>query len=194
MNKRGKTIAMLVGLSAIVIIGAILLYYSPSWIANLRIGSVENHPNYAGTLEIPSVNISLPCLDANNADLAKDAVDAPNCGARIYYPYPHAVGGTEDPETYMIVDHDYQGFKEIRKCVPQDMAFFHHKGGETTQYKVVCAFEGYISKDNELLDDKGQSFWKCVPQNLLLVTCNPSANVDAPISSRRLFVYLEPVS
>lgn len=165
-------------------------------IAEMKIGSPAKHPRYAGVIEIPSVNIELPCIEVNVSESSecKLVVDKTDCAAKIWYPSQGVTLGEETPGIWFIADHDYQGFIEIMHCNIGDKVIYTHRDGANQNYIVVDKFTGYV-QNGQVCDSEDQSIIENFPEDFILVTCySPEHEVSqngTPIS--RYFVRLKPI-
>ncbi len=148
----------------------ILFNQTKAVIARIRIGEPADHEQYAGVLEIPSVEINLPCIggDVHESDLLKLAVDAYNCGAKIWYPLSSVTSGNNKSGTYVIADHNWQGFSNIMGCKIGDIATFSNSDGSELCYVVKDMFEGSVDENGLLLDNEGAQFLQSDPTNIIL--------------------------
>lgn len=159
------------------------------WYADLIIGIPSQNPQYAGTLEIPSLNITLPCIDSSDSGKSKIITDANGCAARNRYRLSNVNGINQ--EAWIISDHDYQGFDKIQGCKIGDLVQFRGLQGESLEYTVSDAFEGYIDYAGIPVNAKGEQFIVSAPRHMFLMTCYEAATVDAEPQDRRFFVSLE---
>lgn len=193
MKKKTVIFTMIiVFLLGVLIVGS---KYKDRIVAEFYIGDPKRNSSYAGVLSIPSVDINLPCVDVEDNDekMAKLLTDKSHCAAKIWYP----LNIIEIDEvsiqngTWVICDHDYQGFDKIMDCELDDDAYFETQSGTILRYKVKNFFEGYVNEYGLLVDSSGEEFLCSTPPNLVLMTCFPSADVHAEEKDRRYFVYLE---
>lgn len=156
-----------------------------------KIGDPHGHSEFAGILYIPSIEIELPCIQATATDynLVELAVNSYDCGAKLWYSLP-SVNNT-DSGTWLILDHNWQGFSAIMECRVGDTAFFTDAEGKEYQYIVKDKFEGYINENSLLVNSTGDQFLQSTPTNMVLMTCYPEADVTAAEADRRYYVYME---
>lgn len=161
--------------------------------ADLAIGDPLQNPAYAGNLKIDSVGIDLPCIETSydNADLSQIVTDKRNCAAMMWCILDNVITGGEPDGTWIIADHDWQGFSCIMDCQIGDMAVFTDADGTEYTYTVQAAFDGYIGDDGEPVKGDGSTFLATNPANIVLMVCHPDADVAADREARRFFVYLE---
>lgn len=181
----------------LVVTGGFLVYLGigPHILAEVRIGDPKSHPAYSGTLSIPSVAIELPCIemDASNYELADLAIEKSKCGARIWYPF-----GNEEEDwipanghgTWIIGDHDSQGFNKIMNCNENDTIYFANADGSVNTYRVMHTHEGAVV-NGIFLDRNGTQFRSIENMDTILMTCYPDADVPYEEADRRFFVCLE---
>lgn len=191
MKKRNLLIATI---ASLLIVGIALCFTDSvkATIATVKLGDPYEHSHFSGTLNIPSVGIELPCIqmDASETELSKLAVDSYECGAKEWYTLPSVNGKRSG--TWIIADHNWQGFEAIMNCSIGDSATFVDADGVSTEYVVVDLFEGYID-NGHLYDRDGKQFLRSEPDNMVFITCYKEADVSADPENRRFFVYLEAV-
>lgn len=164
-----------------------------AWRAAVLLGNPYEHSAYAGELRLDSCGISVPCIevDAYNFDLSELAIDREHCAAKMWCSLPHVEALDANYGTWVIGNHNWQGFSAIRDCQKGDEAILVAHDGTEHKYIVMDMFEGYIDEHGSLRNQNGDSFLKAEPENIVLMTCYPDADVPAEKGDRRFFVYLE---
>lgn len=102
--------------------------------ADAAIGTPAEHRDYVGRLSIPSENIDIALLSADDGKTAQTIVDVTDCGVymadRVY-------------NNWVIGDHSYQGFSNISNLQPGDEIEVIDKEGNATKYTVTKSFIGW---------------------------------------------------
>ena len=162
-------------------------------VASAKLGDPHEHAQFAGTLYIPSVGIELPCIgtDASDFELSELAVDSYSCGAKAWYSVSYVIESGGKPGIWIVEDHNWQGFADIKGCQLGDIVEFIDRQGASETYIVRDSFEGYIDGEGFPVDAGGEPIWGAEFVDMALMTCYPEAVVPAERNDRRFFVCLE---
>lgn len=142
--------------------------------------NARKNENYAGDLIIEVADINVPCVLVFTSEKQAKYVDKPNCASIM-----PAGSYIEGHETWIIGDHNYQGFSRIERCEIGDTAKFVAKDGTVTLYEVTANFTGH-NRHNDLQYEDGTSVIEDNYGGIILYTC-----MDNPENVR--IVFLQPI-
>lgn len=125
----------------------------------------RKNENYAGDLVIEVADINVPCVKVFNTEDEAKYVDKPNCASMM-----PAGSYIEGHETWIIGDHNNQGFSRIERCEIGDTAKFVAKDGIVTLYEVTANFTGY-NRHYDLQYEDGTSVIEDNYGGIILYTC-----------------------
>lgn len=142
--------------------------------------NARKNENYAGDLIIEVADINVPCVKVFNTEDQAKYVDKPNCASIM------AAGSyIEGHETWIIGDHNNQGFSRIERCEIGDTAKFVAKDGTVTLYEVTANFTGY-NRHYDLQYEDGTSVIEDNYGGIILYTCMKN-------TSHVRIVFLQPI-
>lgn len=154
-------------------------------IAEIRIGNPIKHPDYAGTLTIPSVEIDVPLILVEDPDMLQMVVDKTNCTA-LFKKSDGAVNGREYGVAWIIGDHSSQNFENLQKVELGKEAEIVCSDGTVRKFVVTKNFVGY-NIGSDLIYEDGTSVRKENPDGVILYACVDETAVPVYI------VILQPV-
>ena len=185
MDKKSKIIFWV--LTIVIVLCAVLIVVT-QWSrikAEIVIGDPLKHPDYAGTLTIPSQGIDVPLIMVNNPDMLQMVVDKTNC-AVLFKKVDSVVNGQEKGASWIIGDHSSQNFKTLHQAAVGDKAKIVNPDGVVSEFVVTKNFIGYnISED--LIYEDGTSVRNDNPDGIILYACVDETAVPVYI------VFLQPV-